>query len=58
MDAPGQNYVGEVPSDFHGWVRRPRVLAAPRPQSVLANPKSAILEKPPTDIPMHTPPRI
>jgi len=31
MDALGQNYVGEIPSDFHGWVRQPRVLVAPRP---------------------------
>ncbi|MBI5722936.1 MAG: IS701 family transposase [Planctomycetes bacterium] len=31
MDALGQNYVGEIPSDFYGWVRQPRVLSAPRP---------------------------
>lgn len=28
----GQNYVGEVPSDFTGWVQPPRVLRSPRPQ--------------------------
>jgi len=22
----GQNFVGEIPSDFHGWVQKPRVL--------------------------------
>lgn len=36
MDALGQNYVGEIPSDFHGWVRQPRMLVAPRPQELRA----------------------
>lgn len=31
MDALGQNYVGEIPSDFYGWVHQPRMLVAPRP---------------------------
>jgi SRSO17 transposase len=31
LDELGQNYVGEIPSDFYGWVRPPRVLPAPRP---------------------------
>ena len=31
MDGLGQNYVGEIPSDFYGWVRQPRMLVAPRP---------------------------
>lgn len=34
MDALGQNYVGEIPSDFYGWARPPRVLPAPRPQEL------------------------
>jgi SRSO17 transposase len=34
MDGLGQNYVGEIPSDFYGWVRQPRVLAAPREQEL------------------------
>ena len=34
MDALGQNYVGEIPSDFYGWTRQPRVLSAPRPQEL------------------------
>jgi SRSO17 transposase len=32
LNSRGQNYVGEVPSDFTGWVRRPRVLTKARPQ--------------------------
>jgi SRSO17 transposase len=31
LDALGQNYVGEIPSDFYGWAVQPRVLLAPRP---------------------------
>jgi SRSO17 transposase len=34
MDALGQNYVGEVPSDFCGWLRPPVVLSSPRPQEL------------------------
>ena len=34
MDAMGQCYVGEIPSDFYGWVHPPRVLSAPRPQDL------------------------
>jgi len=34
MDALGQNYVGEIPSDFYGWTLQPRVLPAPRPQEL------------------------
>ena len=34
MDELGQNYVGEIPSDFYGWVHPPRVLSAPRPQEL------------------------
>lgn len=32
LNSRGQNYVGEVPSDFTGWVRRPRVLTKARPR--------------------------
>ena len=34
LDALGQNYVGEIPSDFYGWTLQPRVLPAPRPQEL------------------------
>ena len=34
MDELGQNYVGEIPPDFYGWARPPRVLSAPRPQEL------------------------
>lgn len=34
MDASGQNYVGEIPSDFYGWTVPPRILLAPRPQEL------------------------
>jgi len=34
MDALGQSYVGEIPSDFYGWVHPPRILPAPRPQEL------------------------
>jgi len=32
MAGLGQNYVGEVPSNFLGWTRPPRVLRSPGPQ--------------------------
>jgi len=32
LDSLGQSYVGEVPSDFSGWVHQPRILHSPRPQ--------------------------
>ena len=28
----GQNFVGEIPSDFSGWLQEPRVLLQPSPQ--------------------------
>jgi SRSO17 transposase len=34
MDALGQTYVGEIPSDFFGWATPPRVLPAPQPQEL------------------------
>ncbi len=30
--ALGQNFVGEIPCDFTGWLQEPRVLRRPRPQ--------------------------
>jgi len=32
LETLGQSYVGEVPSDFTGWVHEPRILHSPRPQ--------------------------
>lgn len=32
LNALGQNFVGEIPSDFTGWLREPRVLRHPSPQ--------------------------
>jgi len=32
LEALGQNYVGEVPSNFTGWLQEPRVLQKPTPQ--------------------------
>ncbi len=32
LDSLGQSYVGEVPSNFTGWVQEPRILHSPRPQ--------------------------
>jgi SRSO17 transposase len=32
LEARGQNYVGEVPSDFNGWLYEPEILAGPRRQ--------------------------
>lgn len=32
LEARGQNYVGEVPSDFSGWLYEPKVLARPTAQ--------------------------
>ena len=34
MDGLGQNYVGEIPSDFYGWTLPPRVLSAPHRQEL------------------------
>jgi len=31
LDALGQNYIGEVPSDFVGWLHEPKVLVSPKP---------------------------
>jgi SRSO17 transposase len=31
LDALGQDYVGEVPSDFTGWLHQPQVLQKPTP---------------------------
>lgn len=32
LEHRGQNYVGEVPSDFTGWVYEPQILLHPKPQ--------------------------
>lgn len=34
LDGLGQDYVGEVPSIFTGWVQEPEVLQRPRPQDL------------------------
>ena len=31
LEALGQNYVGQVPADFTGWLRQPQVLQKPTP---------------------------
>jgi len=31
LDSLGQNYVGEIPSDFSGWLREPEILLKPTP---------------------------
>lgn len=31
LDSLGQNYVGEIPSDFTGWLREPQILHKPTP---------------------------
>ena len=32
MDSLGQDYVGEIPCDFVGWLRQPKALVSPKPQ--------------------------
>ena len=32
LEARGQNYVGEIPSDFSGWLYEPEMLMGPTPQ--------------------------
>lgn len=32
LDTLGQSYIGEVPSNFTGWVHEPLILHSPRPQ--------------------------
>lgn len=34
LDALGQTYVGEVPSDFHGWAVMPKILYRATPQEM------------------------
>ncbi|MBC8509076.1 MAG: IS701 family transposase [Chloroflexi bacterium] len=34
MDTLGQNYIGEVPSDFSGWTRQPNILHKPTPSEL------------------------
>lgn len=32
LEALGQNYVGQIPSDFTGWLKEPEILQRPTPQ--------------------------
>ncbi|MFQ6036466.1 MAG: IS701 family transposase [Sedimentisphaerales bacterium] len=32
LQALGQNYVGQIPSDFTGWLKEPQILQRPTPQ--------------------------
>ncbi len=34
LEALGQNYVGEIPCDFTGWLHEPRVLVGPTPRDM------------------------
>jgi len=34
LQSMGQNYIGEVPCDFSGWLEEPRVLLRPTPQEM------------------------
>jgi SRSO17 transposase len=34
LEALGQNYVGEIPSDFSGWANQPNVLQKPTPSEL------------------------
>jgi SRSO17 transposase len=56
LDALGQSYVAEVPSDFHGWVRPPRVLLRPtawelkQPGRRRRFPRLAVTASPPSEV--------
>ena len=56
LDALGQTYVGEVPSDFTGWVRSPRVLLRPtawelkQPGKHRRFPRLAVTASPPSEV--------
>jgi SRSO17 transposase len=56
LDALGQNYVAEVPSDFHGWIRAPRVLLRPTPWELRQPgghrrfPRLAVTAAPPSEV--------
>jgi SRSO17 transposase len=56
LDALGQTYVAEVPSDFTGWVRSPRVLLRPTPWELRQPggrrrfPRLAVTAAPPSEV--------
>ncbi len=56
LDALGQTYVAEVPCDFTGWVRPPRVLLRPtawelkRPGKRRGFPRLAVTTAPPSEV--------
>lgn len=56
LDALGQTYVAEVPSDFTGWVRAPRVLLRPtawerrKPGKLRRFPRLAVTAAPPSEV--------
>jgi len=56
LDALGQTYVAEVPSDFTGWVRPPRVLLHPsawelkQPGKRRRFPRLAVTAAPPSEV--------
>ena len=56
LDALGQTYVAEVPSDFTGWVRPPRVLLRPTPWELRQPggrrrfPRLAVTAAPPSEV--------
>lgn len=56
LDALGQTYVAEVPSDFRGWVRPPRVLLRPtawelrQPGKQRRFPRLAVTAAPPSEV--------
>ena len=56
LDSLGQTYVAEVPSDFSGWVRSPRVLLRPtawetrQPGKRRCFPRLAVTAAPPSEV--------
>jgi SRSO17 transposase len=56
LDSLGQTYVAEVPSDFTGWVRSPRVLLRPtawearQPGKPRRFPRLAVTAAPPSEV--------
>ncbi|MGH6692406.1 MAG: IS701 family transposase, partial [Gammaproteobacteria bacterium] len=56
LDSLGQSYVAEVPSDFAGWVRLPRILVRPsawelrQPGQLRRFPRLAVTAAPPSEV--------
>ena len=56
LDSLGQSYVAEVPSDFTGWVRLPRILLRPtawelrKPGKLRRFPRLAVTAAPPSEV--------